>query len=174
MASELNELIHQPLRLKNMATLAALSPREPLEFTDAQLRRIADHAALGATERKIHHGALPRHPCRQRPYFVEIYVRRITNAALRWPTREIVLHAEALEDPGPAVVHRDGNRDLDRLLALGEDADQVRVDTEGLSDPTELCLRQRVGVLAKVARRLGGAHRLLRAPRTTRVMLAGI
>jgi DNA-binding MarR family transcriptional regulator len=40
MASELNELIHQPLRLKIMATLAALSPREPIEFT--RLRGISE------------------------------------------------------------------------------------------------------------------------------------
>ena len=40
MANELNELIHQPLRLKIMATLAALPPREPIEFT--RLRGIAE------------------------------------------------------------------------------------------------------------------------------------
>jgi DNA-binding MarR family transcriptional regulator len=40
MASELNELIHQPLRLKIMATLAALPPREPIEFT--RLRGISE------------------------------------------------------------------------------------------------------------------------------------
>jgi len=40
MGAELNELIHQPLRLQIMATLAALPPREPLEFT--RLRDLTD------------------------------------------------------------------------------------------------------------------------------------
>ena len=40
MPAELNELIHQPLRLQIMATLAALPAREPIEFT--RLRAITE------------------------------------------------------------------------------------------------------------------------------------
>jgi hypothetical protein len=66
-----------------------------------------------------------------------------------------------------AVVHRDGHGDLDGLLALLEDADQVLVDAERLADAAELRPRKLVGILAKVGWRRGGAHRLLRASRTT-------
>ena len=68
---------------------------------------------------------------------------------------------------GRPVVHLDGNRDLDRLLALAEDADQVGVDAERLADAAELRTGELEGILAKVSRCLGGAHLLLRASRTT-------
>jgi hypothetical protein len=58
--------------------------------------------------------------------------------------------AEAGEHADRAVVERDRDRDLDRLLAAGEDVDQVGVDPEGLSDEPELLPRDLVRVLAQV------------------------
>jgi hypothetical protein len=51
------------------------------------------------------------------------------------------------------VVHADRNRDLDRLLALAEHGDEVRIDLEGRTDAAELLARQLEGVLTQVRRR---------------------
>jgi len=48
MPGELNGLIHQPLRLKIMATLNALSPREAIEFTRLKSIVEATDGNLGA------------------------------------------------------------------------------------------------------------------------------
>jgi DNA-binding MarR family transcriptional regulator len=48
MAGEANELIHQPLRLKIMAALNALSPRESVEFTRLKSIVAATDGNLGA------------------------------------------------------------------------------------------------------------------------------
>ena len=72
------------------------------------------------------------------------------------PARDVVRHAEALEHLDRPVVHRHGDRDLDGLLALREDADQVRVEREDLADSAELLLRQLERVLAEMGLRLDG------------------
>jgi hypothetical protein len=61
-----------------------------------------------------------------------------------------VRHAPALEDAHRAVVHDDRDRDLHALLAVLEDADEVRVDAKDLADPPELLPRQLVRVHAQV------------------------
>ena len=55
--------------------------------------RVADDAALGATEWDIYHCAFPGHPRGQRAHFVERHVRRKTNAALRRTASDGMLHA---------------------------------------------------------------------------------
>ena len=61
--------------------------------------------------------------------------------------------AVALERLDLAVVHHDRYRDDNRLLALLEDLDQVRVDVEDLRDLAELLLGKLERVLAQVGRR---------------------
>ena len=64
----------------------------------AQVVRITDHAALGAAEGDVHHGALPGHPHGQRANGVERLLGVEANAALARAAGIVVLHAEAAED----------------------------------------------------------------------------
>ena len=52
-------------------------------------------AALGAAERDVDQGALPGHPHRQRPDFVEVGRRVVAQAALGRAARDVVLDAVA-------------------------------------------------------------------------------
>src|SRR4029450_1628889 len=83
----------------------------------------------------------------------------VADPAFRRPARDVVRDAVAEEDVDRAVVHGDGDRDLDTLLALREDADEVRIDCEDLSHASELRLRQLERVLPQVRGRLSGGHR---------------
>jgi len=70
-----------------------------------------------------------------------------------------VRDAVTLEHLGPAVVHRHGDRNRDRFLALAEHVDEVVVDVEDVCDAAQLILRDLEGVLAKVrSRGLGCRH----------------
>ena len=135
--------------------LARVAPRHALELAGREQLRVAHDSALRAAERKTHQRALPRHPHRQRLDLVERDVRVVADTALRRPARDVVRHAVAPIDLDRAVVHRDGNRHLDRLLALREDADQVRIESEDLADPAQLQPRELQRVFAKVRLRHG-------------------
>ena len=124
------------------------------------LLRVADDAALRAAERDAHQRALPRHPHRERLDLVDGDVGVVADAALRRAARDVVGDAVALEDLRRAVVHADGDRDLDRLLALAEHGDEVRVDLEGRADA-----RGAARAPARTGSRAGGTS--LRLPRST-------
>ena len=154
--------------------LRGVAPREALELARGELLRVADDAALRAAEREPHQRAFPRHPHRERLDLVTGQARVVTDATLRRPARDVVHDPIPLEHVRRPVVHRHGHGHLDGLLALLEDPDQVRVDAERLAHPAELCAGEPERVLAEVRGRLGGAHRLLRAARTTCRTLATI
>src|ERR1051326_1141755 len=86
------------LRSDEIEQLCCVTPRHALELTHGHLLRVTDDAALGAAEWNIHHCALPCHPRRQRANFVDVHVRRITDAALCWTTSKVMLHAKALKN----------------------------------------------------------------------------
>ena len=138
------------LRADLVDDLARVAARHPFELADGELLRVAGDAALGAAEGDAHQRALPGHPHRQRAHLVERDVGVVADAALRRPTRDVVRDAVALEDLDVAVVHRHGDRDGDRLLALREDVDDVVVDRERPRDLAKLRLGDSVGVLAQV------------------------
>ena len=146
------------LRADLVDDLAREAAGHALELAPRKLLRIADDAALRAAERQAHERALPRHPHRERLDLVAGDVRVVADAALRRAARDVVRDAVALEDGHRAVVHRDGDRDLDGLLAPLEDVDQVRVDRERLADASQLLARDRVRILAQVGWHLGRRH----------------
>ncbi len=76
----------------------------------AEVMGIANHAALGAAQRNVDHGALPGHPHRQGADGVDGLLRVEADAALTGAAGIVVLHAEAAEDAHAAVIHvyRDG------------------------------------------------------------------
>ena len=132
-----------------------------LELGLRELLRVAGDAALRAAERDVHQRALPGHPHRERLDLVERDVRVVADAALRRAARDVVRHAVALEDWTDAVVHDHGNRDDDRLLALLQDCDQVRVDLERVRDALKLLLGDLERVLAEMGDGgLDGGHRV--------------
>ncbi len=75
----------------------------------------------------------------------------VADPALRRPARDVVRDAPTGEDTHGAVVHRRRNRDLDRLLALAQDADEVVLDPECIGDLLELLLCEPERVLSQVA-----------------------
>ena len=74
----------------------------------------------------------------------------VADTALRRAARDVVRHAVALERLDGAVVHDDRHGDDDRLLALLQDRDQVRIDLERVRDPVELLLGDLERVLAEM------------------------
>src|SRR5207248_111768 len=124
--------------------LAREAARHALELEGAHLFRIADDSALRPAERDAHERALPRHPHRERLDLVERDVGVVADAALRRAARDVVRDAEALVDGHRSVVHPSRDRDPDGLLALAEDADQIRLDAEGLADEAQLLTGQLV------------------------------
>ena len=97
--------------------LRGVAASHALDLAHRHLVRIADHAALGAAERNVDHGALPGHPAGKRADFIEGDVGRVADAALGRTARNRVLHAKSGEDLEMAVIHLDG--DVDRELAVG-------------------------------------------------------
>ena len=92
--------------------------REALQFALAQLARVHLYAALGPAVGDVDHGALHRHPRRQRLNLVFVHILMVADAALARPARGRVLHAEALEYAHFAVVHADGQRNAQRALGV--------------------------------------------------------
>ena len=81
------------------------------------------------------------------------------------PARDVVGDAVAGEDADRAVVHRGRDRDLDRLLALAEDADEVVVDPEGVGDVPQLLLGDPKGFSSQACSSgFGGLLARLRPP----------
>ena len=117
------------LRADLVDDLARVAPGQALLLAKREQLRIADHAALRAAERKAHQGALPGHPHRERLDLVQRHGRVVADATLGRAARHVVDHAVALECVHRAVVHLYRHRDLDPLLAVREDLDQVRVDS---------------------------------------------
>src|SRR5262249_37503783 len=129
-----------------------------LELPPRHLLRVADDAALGAAEWDPHERALPGHPHRQCLHLVEGDVGVVADTALRRPARDVVGDAIPLEGLRRPVVHPDWNGNLDRLLALAEYGDEVRIDGEGGADAAELLARQLEWILAQVGRRYDCCH----------------
>src|SRR6185369_5248953 len=77
----------------NRRDLESVATRESFEFAFRKTLRIANYTPFAAAIRNTDGGALPRHPRRECFNFVERDVGMIANAALRWTTRDVVLHA---------------------------------------------------------------------------------
>ena len=88
--------------------LSHVAAAEPLLLALAQVVRIADDAPFAPAEGDVHHGALPGHPHGESPHGVGGLLGVEADAALGGAAGIIVLHSEAAEDPGGAVVHPDG------------------------------------------------------------------
>jgi hypothetical protein len=106
-------------------------PRDAFQFAHRQRARIAEHAALGAAERKIDDGALPRHSRRERPHFVGRDAEVIANAAFSGATQRAVYHAIAGEHVDASVVHFDRNCDRHFAFRLAKDTVDAGVEIEG-------------------------------------------
>src|SRR5688572_25981625 len=108
--------------------LCGITPRHPLELTHRHDLWIADDSALGAAEGHIHDRALPRHPRREGSHLVEIYVGCISDPALRWTTREVMLHPITLKHLNATGVHL--RRYVDFQLAVGHSQHGIEVRIE--------------------------------------------
>ena len=132
-----------------------------LDFAHRHFVGIADHAALGAAEGDVDHGALPGHPAGEGADFVERDIGRIADAALCRAARDGVLHAEAGENFEMAVIHL--HRDVTDDLAVGiaQNAPQAFVKIQLLGGQIEAgALRfPRVGFFIHMGRRGNRCHR---------------
>jgi hypothetical protein len=146
------------LRADLVDDLRGVSAGHLHQFAARHPLRVADDAALGASEGDPHQGALPGHPHRERLHLVDGDVGVVPDPALRGSARDVVRDAEALERLDLAVVHHDRDRDGHGLLALLEDADEILVDLELACDPAKLMLGDLERVLAEVRGCLDGGH----------------
>ncbi len=118
--------------------LSGVAAREPLQLGHRELRRIEDDAALAAAEGDVHHGALPRHPHRQRPHLVERDMLVVADAALGRAAIGVVLHTIAGEDLNGAVVHAHGEANGNLTLGLAQDGAHRLGQIETLGGGIEL------------------------------------
>ena len=80
------------------AQLGREAARQALQLTLGELLGVDHHAALAATERDAHHGALPGHPHGEGLDLVEVDVLVVPDAALGRPADDVVVDAIAGED----------------------------------------------------------------------------
>src|SRR5262249_61202612 len=92
-------------RADQVKDLRDVAASNTLQLALRQVRRIARHAALGATKRYVNDGAPPGHPRRKRLAVVEIDIRVITNAAFAGSARVVVDDAVAVEDLQVPIIH---------------------------------------------------------------------
>ena len=126
--------------------LADPAAADLLLLAQAQVVRVADHAALAAAQRDVHHGALPGHPHGQRADRVDGLLRVEADAALARAAGVVVLDAEAAEDLDRAVVH--AHRDAEVVLAHrpAQELARAGVEVQELGDLVELGLGHLEGV----------------------------
>ena len=129
---------HVLLRADGVDDLGGVAARQRLELALRHLGRVADDAALAAAERHLRHGALPRHPRRQRRHLVEGDAGVVADAALGRAERDVVLHAVAGEDLDLAVVALDRTRHDDLPLGVGEDLPDARIQIQDARRALEL------------------------------------
>src|SRR5262249_42759459 len=80
----------------------------------------------------VYDRTLPGHPCRQSSNLVDVYVRRVTNAALGWTSRKIVLHSEALENLNSTRIHSSWDIDLELAVRNPHHRVEIRIEIQQL------------------------------------------
>src|SRR2546422_9724293 len=73
---------HIRVRAEGLDDAGGVAARHPLELRHRHGGGIAHHPALRPTERDVHERALPRHPRRERLYFLERHVEIESDTAL--------------------------------------------------------------------------------------------
>ncbi len=139
--------------------LGCESPSQVLELVGRQLIRVDDDPALGAAERDVDHGALPRHPHRERLDLVEGHVRVVPDASFGRAAVDVVLHAVAREHPNVPVVELHRERAGELALDLAEHLAEPRLELDQLGGLVELGLRGAPLVGLDHRFQLSGAHR---------------
>ena len=132
---------------------------EVLQLALAQLRRVDDHAALGAAVRQIDDRALPGHPHGEGADLVQRDGRRIADAALVGSAGVVVLHAIAGEGADAAVVHLHGEVDGELPFGALQAGQDALVQAEQRGGGVELLQRRLVGIGLRALRVQSGLGR---------------
>ena len=114
----------------NSISSDGVAPGHALDFAHGHFVGIADHAALGAAERNVDHGALPGHPAGESADFIEGDVGRVADAAFGRAARNRVLHAKSGEDLEVPVIHVDGDVDREFAVGIAQNPPQAVVEIE--------------------------------------------
>ena len=128
---------HVALGAEPIGEFAGVAAGDALEFGLRKFGGIADHAALGAAEGNVHHGALPGHPGGESAHFVERDIGRETDAAFARAADRGVQHAVTDEDFEAAVVHRHRQIHGDFLAGILQVAIDAIFETHALSGEFE-------------------------------------
>ena len=120
--------------------------RQPFQLTLGQLLGVDSHAALAATERDTHHGALPGHPHGEGLDLVQVDVLVVPEATLGGAAHDVVMHPIAREDAHRAVVHLHREVALELPLGLPQDQAHAGIKVEQLRCAVELSLCHMPGV----------------------------
>src|SRR5690606_32481405 len=84
-----------------------VSSDKPLDFTFGHFPGITPHAPFTSTIRYVHHGTFPRHPSRQCPHLIDVYIRSKAYTAFGWTKNVGVNYPYAFEDLDFSIVHSD-------------------------------------------------------------------
>src|SRR5580704_298259 len=103
---------------KPFAELGGVAAGDALNLGLRELARVADYAALRATEGNIYDRAFPGHPGGEGSNFIEADVRGETDTALTWASDCGMQHAIAGEDFELAIVERNRNVNRDFLAGV--------------------------------------------------------
>lgn len=114
------------------------SAGEPFEFACGHAARIASDAAFAATERQVHQRAFPGHPHGEGGDFSEIHGRVVTQAALDWTARQVVLDPVAEEHFSAAIIAVDRHGDSDPAFRPFAAFTQILGKIEKLGDLVKL------------------------------------
>ena len=123
-----------------LGDLAHPAAADLLLLAVGELAGIADHAALAAAQGDVDHGRLPGHPGGQGPHGVDGLMGVEADAALRGAAGVAVLDAEAAEDLHRAVVHADGDGEVEFADGVAQQVAGALVEAELLGDAVELLL----------------------------------
>ena len=110
-----------------------VAPRESLELAARESGRVHAHAALRATVRNVHDGALDRHVRRERGDLVGVDALVEPDAALARAARSVVLDSPAGVHLDVARVHAHGHRDLEDSFGSDDPFDHALVESEQLT-----------------------------------------
>src|SRR4051794_31185026 len=93
------------VRANDRRDLEGIAACQPFQLVTRKTLRIANDTTLAAAVRNTDSRTLPRHPRSEGFDLVERDVWVITDTALGWPTRDVVLHAITLKHLHVAAVH---------------------------------------------------------------------
>ena len=128
------------VRAYEAVKLAYIAAAEFFLLGHGECSGVADNAAFGAAQGDVRNGAFPGHPHREGAYGVCGFVWVETDAAFAWASGVVVEDSVGLEDLCVAIVHFDGDGEVQFFHWLAQECFQAIVKLELFGNVVELNL----------------------------------